>query len=67
MADRYLHLTGTAPGKFLTRKLGLPQPARLRRWTLETPPLTGPVLHLTAGASAVTEELAAVLTATGLE
>lgn len=67
MADRYLHLTGTAPGKFLTRKLGLPQPARLRRWTLETPTLTGPVLHLTAGDSAVTEELAAVLTATGLE
>ncbi|PZT72418.1 MULTISPECIES: 3-oxoacyl-ACP reductase [unclassified Streptomyces] len=66
MADRYLHLTGTAPGKFLTRKLGLPQPARLRRWTLETPTLTGPVVHLTAGKSAVTEELAAVLTATGL-
>ncbi|MFE6766326.1 3-oxoacyl-ACP reductase [Streptomyces sp. NPDC057689] len=67
MADRYLHLTGTAPGKFLTRKLGLPQPTRLRRWTLETPTLTGPVLHLTAGDSAVTEELAAILTATGLE
>ncbi|MEU9532655.1 3-oxoacyl-ACP reductase [Streptomyces sp. NPDC048213] len=67
MADRYLHLTGTAPGKFLTRKLGLPQPTRLRRWTLETPALTGPVLHLTAGESAVTEELAAILTATGLE
>ncbi|MFE7575258.1 3-oxoacyl-ACP reductase [Streptomyces sp. NPDC057521] len=67
MADRYLHLTGTAPGKFLTRKLGLPQPARLRRWSLETPTLTGPVLHLTAGDSAVTGELAAALTATGLE
>ncbi|NEC65233.1 3-oxoacyl-ACP reductase [Streptomyces sp. SID9727] len=67
MADRYLHLTGTAPGKFLTRKLGLPQPARLRRWTLETPTLTGPVLHLTAGPSAITEEVAALLTATGLE
>ncbi|WP_405898368.1 3-oxoacyl-ACP reductase [Streptomyces sp. NBC_00727] len=67
MADRYLHLTGTAPGKFLTRKLGLPQPTRLRRWTLETPTLTRPVLHLTAGDSAVTEELAALLTTTGLE
>ncbi|MFD8105402.1 3-oxoacyl-ACP reductase [Streptomyces microflavus] len=54
MADRYLHLTGTAPGRFLTRRLGLPQPAPLRRWTLETPRLEGPLLHLTAGASAVT-------------
>ncbi|MET9976895.1 3-oxoacyl-ACP reductase [Streptomyces microflavus] len=53
MADRYLHLTGTAPGRFLTRRLGLPQPAPLRRWTLETPHLEGPLLHLTAGASAV--------------
>ncbi|MFE7624521.1 3-oxoacyl-ACP reductase [Streptomyces sp. NPDC057509] len=67
MADRYLHLTGTAPGRFLTRKLGLPQPARLRRWTLETPALTGPVLHLTAGQSAATQELSALLAATGLE
>ncbi|MEV1090525.1 3-oxoacyl-ACP reductase [Streptomyces microflavus] len=54
MADRYLHLTGTSPGRFLTRRLGLPQPAPLRRWTLETPHLEGPLLHLTAGASAVT-------------
>ncbi|WP_411084073.1 3-oxoacyl-ACP reductase [Streptomyces sp. cmx-18-6] len=53
MADRYLHLTGTAPGRFLTRRLGLPQPVPLRRWTLETPHLDGPLLHLTAGASAV--------------
>ncbi|MFE4381426.1 3-oxoacyl-ACP reductase [Streptomyces cyaneofuscatus] len=54
MADRYLHLTGTAPGRFLTRRLGLPQPAPLRRWTLETPHLDGPLLHLTAGTPTVT-------------
>ncbi|MER7697258.1 3-oxoacyl-ACP reductase [Streptomyces sp. NPDC096095] len=66
MADRYLHLTGTAPGRFLTRRLGLPQPVPLRRWTLETPRLDGPLLHLTAGASAITEELAKVLATTGL-
>ncbi|MET7642321.1 3-oxoacyl-ACP reductase [Streptomyces sp. NPDC005426] len=67
MADRYLHLTGTAPGRFLTRKLGLPQPERLRRWTLETPSLPGPVVHLTAGDSAVTDELGAVLATCGPE
>lgn len=66
MADRYLHFTGTASGRFLTRKLGLPQPARLRRWSLETQSLDGPLLHLTAGDSAVTQELGAVLAATGL-
>ncbi|WP_329175783.1 3-oxoacyl-ACP reductase [Streptomyces sp. NBC_01477] len=49
MADRYLRLTGTAPGRFVTRRLGLPQPAALRRWSERTPELPGPVLRLTAG------------------
>ncbi|MFC9245991.1 3-oxoacyl-ACP reductase [Streptomyces sp. NPDC057136] len=67
MADRYLHVTGTAPGRFLTRRLGLPQPAPLRRWSLETPSLDGPLLHLTAGPSTVTDELGALLGRTGLK
>ncbi|MFB7135874.1 3-oxoacyl-ACP reductase [Streptomyces sp. NPDC056237] len=67
MADRYLHFTGTAPGRFLTRRLGLPQPAPLRRWSPGTPSLNGPLLHLTAGESAVTGELGALLAATGLD
>ncbi|WP_097866666.1 3-oxoacyl-ACP reductase [Streptomyces sp. rh34] len=66
MADRYLHLTGTAPGRFLTRRLGLPQPAPLRRWTLQTPHLDGPLLHLTAGTSTMGGGLAKVLATTGL-
>ncbi|MFD5123699.1 3-oxoacyl-ACP reductase [Streptomyces sp. NPDC058385] len=65
MADRYLNFTGTAPGRFLTRRLGLPQPAQLHRWTPERPALDGPLLHLTAGGSAHTEELAALLARTG--
>ncbi|MER7726261.1 3-oxoacyl-ACP reductase [Streptomyces sp. NPDC096323] len=67
MADRYLHLTGTATGRFVTRRLGLPQPAHLRRWSLETPNLPGPVIHLTAGNSAVTDRIATVLAACGPE
>ncbi|MEE1744410.1 3-oxoacyl-ACP reductase [Streptomyces sp. JV184] len=67
MADRYLHFTGTAPGRFLTRRLGLPHPAPLRRWSPRTPTLDGPLLHLTAGDSTVTEELSALLAATGLD
>jgi len=51
MADRYLSFTGTAPGRFLTRRLGLPQPAPLRRWSRESPEFEGGVLLLTAGKS----------------
>ncbi|OWA15825.1 3-oxoacyl-ACP reductase [Streptomyces sp. CS159] len=59
MADRYLSFTGTAPGRFLTRRLGLPQPAELRRDALD-----GGLLHLTAGKSDL--DPAAVLARTGL-
>ncbi|KUL28319.1 3-oxoacyl-ACP reductase [Streptomyces regalis] len=51
MADRYLTFTGTAPGRFLTRRLGLPQPAALKRWSPERPELQGDRLLLTAGKS----------------
>ncbi|PJN06742.1 3-oxoacyl-ACP reductase [Streptomyces sp. CB01635] len=67
MADRYLNFTGTAPGRFLTRRLGLPQPAQLHRWTPERPALDGPLLHLTAGESVHTAELAGLLARTGLD
>ncbi|MFJ5997987.1 3-oxoacyl-ACP reductase [Streptomyces sp. NPDC092370] len=63
MADRYLRFTGTAPGRFLTRRLGLPQPAALTRWSPERPALDGGLLHLTAGRSAL--GLAPVLARTG--
>ncbi|MDT0485594.1 3-oxoacyl-ACP reductase [Streptomyces doebereineriae] len=55
MADRYLSFTGTAPGRFLTRRLGLPQPTVLRRWSEEFPGFRGGVLRLTAGKSELTE------------
>jgi 3-oxoacyl-[acyl-carrier protein] reductase len=56
MADRYLRFTGTAPGRFLTRSLGLPQPTALRRWSAARPELDGPVLRLTAGETAPPQE-----------
>ncbi|MFF0593314.1 3-oxoacyl-ACP reductase [Streptomyces antibioticus] len=64
MADRYLRFTATAPGRALTRRLGLPRPATLRRWTVEHPSLTGSLVHLTAGESPLA--LAPVLARTGL-
>ena len=51
MADRYLTFTGTAPGRFLTHRLGLPQPAALKRWAPERPALEGDRLLRTAGKS----------------
>ncbi|MET9966087.1 3-oxoacyl-ACP reductase [Streptomyces sp. NPDC006356] len=51
MADRYLTFTGTTPGRFLTRRLGLPQPAALKRWSPQRPALEGDRLLLTAGKS----------------
>ncbi|MEV6993515.1 3-oxoacyl-ACP reductase [Streptomyces sp. NPDC093228] len=64
MADRYLRFTRTAPGRFLTQRLGLPQPVALHRWSAERPTLGGPLLHLTAGRS--TLDLPPVLARTGL-
>ncbi|MFD0194973.1 MULTISPECIES: 3-oxoacyl-ACP reductase [Streptomyces] len=67
MADRYLRFTHSTPGRFATRRLGLPQPAELRRWSAERPTLDGPLLHLTAGISAHRDALAAALSRTGLD
>ncbi|MVO83887.1 3-oxoacyl-ACP reductase [Streptomyces sp. p1417] len=49
MADRYATFTRTGPGRFLTRRLGLPQPAALHRWSPERPAIEGPLLLMTAG------------------
>ncbi|MBK3643618.1 3-oxoacyl-ACP reductase [Streptomyces sp. MBT33] len=64
MADRYLRFADTAAGRFLTRRLGLPQPAPLRRWSPARPTLEGGLLHLTAGRSDL--GLEPVLARTGL-
>lgn len=67
MADRHLHFTGTAPGRFLARRPGLPQLAPLRRRTPGTPSLDGPLLQLTAGGSAHSGTLGPVLATAGPE
>ena len=69
MGDRYLHLTNTGPGRFLSRRLGLPQPTPLHRWSAERSVLEGgPLLHLTAAhpSACGSEELAAVLGSCGI-
>ncbi|TVT51606.1 3-oxoacyl-ACP reductase [Amycolatopsis rhizosphaerae] len=44
MADRYQQFTKTPVGKFLVPKLGLPNPATLRRYRPGQPALDGPAL-----------------------
>ena len=66
MADRYLRFTSTPPGRFVTRRLGLPQPAQLRRWSPEHPALDGPLLHLRTAGSRHADTLPVVLGRLGL-
>ncbi|WP_369216276.1 3-oxoacyl-ACP reductase [Streptomyces flavofungini] len=65
MADRYLNFTATAPGRFLTRRLGLPQPTPLRRWSPEHRRLDGELLLLTAGTSRHGDDVRDLLAAAG--
>jgi len=44
MSDRYASLISTRPGKALAKRLGLPQPVELRRYSPGDPLLPGPVL-----------------------
>lgn len=59
MTDTYARLVGTGPAKKLARKLGLPQPAALRRYEPGQPLVTGPVL--VQGSSSDADDLAAAL------
>ncbi|WP_413451914.1 3-oxoacyl-ACP reductase [Georgenia phoenicis] len=65
MSDRYLELVSGGTGKTVAKKLGLPQPARLRRTdpaSVDQPLVPGPVLVLDDGASVrAADELAETL------
>jgi 3-oxoacyl-[acyl-carrier protein] reductase len=52
MTDKYTQFVSRGPGRDLARKLGLPQPVVLRRYTPGRPPIEGPVLVQGAGAGA---------------
>lgn len=52
MADKYTEFVSRGFGRDLARKLGLPQPAVLRRYTPGHPLLEGPVVVLGRGAGA---------------
>jgi 3-oxoacyl-[acyl-carrier protein] reductase len=60
-SDRYQQLTATPPGKFIARRLGLPESRPLRRYEPGQPALAGPALI--GGEGRMGDTLAAVLAA----
>lgn len=66
MADRYQSFTQSAPGAFLSRRLGLPQPPALRRHTAGGPLVEGPVRVGAAGGGRLSAALASVLDDAGV-
>jgi 3-oxoacyl-[acyl-carrier protein] reductase len=67
MTDRYASLTHSGPGRVLVKRLGLPQPPRLRRYRPGDPLLAGPVLLSAASGGRLVEVVHKILDAVGAE
>ncbi|MFS8479663.1 MAG: 3-oxoacyl-ACP reductase [Micromonosporaceae bacterium] len=65
MSDRYTSFAHSGPGRAIVKRLGLPNPPRLRRWREGDPVVSGPVL--VGGAGRVSDALRKVLDAIGAE
>jgi 3-oxoacyl-[acyl-carrier protein] reductase len=65
--DRYQQLTNSQPGRFLSKRLGLPQPVKLRRYEPGQPLLDGPALFGAAPGGRLIGPVAKVLKATKSE
>src|SRR3954454_9086343 len=63
-SDRYQQLTQSAPGRFISKRLGLPQPVHLRRYEPGQPLLDGPALVGAAPGGRLLKSIAKVLQAT---
>ncbi|WP_422772647.1 3-oxoacyl-ACP reductase [Plantactinospora sp. WMMC1484] len=67
MSDRYASFAHTAPGRALVKRLGLPDPPRLRRYHPGDPLTHGPVRVDAAPGGRLVEPLAKLLTSAGVE
>ncbi|WP_371408183.1 3-oxoacyl-ACP reductase [Micromonospora zamorensis] len=67
MTDRYASFVQSAAGRTLVKRLGLPDPPRLRRHSPGDPLLPGPALLGTATGGLLAEPVARILTAAGVE
>jgi 3-oxoacyl-[acyl-carrier protein] reductase len=65
--DRYQQLTNSMPGRFISKRLGLPQPIPLRRYEPGQPLLNGPALVGAAPGGRLLKAVAKVLKATKSE
>ncbi|MFU8850908.1 3-oxoacyl-ACP reductase [Micromonospora sp. SL1-18] len=67
MTDRYASFVQTGAGRALVKRLGLPDPPRLRRHTPGDPLVPGPVLLDSAAGGRLAEPVGKILTAAGVE
>ncbi|TDC32655.1 3-oxoacyl-ACP reductase [Micromonospora sp. KC213] len=67
MTDRYASFVQSGAGRTLVKRLGLPDPPRLRRHHPGDPLLPGPVLLGAAGGGRLAEPVGTVLAAAGVE
>ncbi|MEV4269674.1 3-oxoacyl-ACP reductase [Micromonospora aurantiaca (nom. illeg.)] len=67
MTDRYASFVQTGAGRALVKRLGLPDPPRLRRHTPGDPLVPGPVLLGSSAGGRIAEPAGKILTAAGVE
>ncbi|MFY1626050.1 3-oxoacyl-ACP reductase [Micromonospora sp. WMMD735] len=67
MTDRYASFVQSGAGRALVKRLGLPDPPRLRRYAVGDPLLPGPVLLGAATGGRLGDQVAALLTAAGAD
>ncbi|MCZ7377518.1 3-oxoacyl-ACP reductase [Micromonospora sp. WMMC250] len=67
MTDRYASFVQSAAGRTVVKRLGLPDPPRLRRHHLGDPLLPGPALLGAATGGRLAEPIGTILTAAGVE
>lgn len=67
MTDRYASFANSAPGRALIKRLGLPNPPRLRRHRAGDPLVPGPVLVGAAPGGRLAETVRKLLTEAGVE
>jgi 3-oxoacyl-[acyl-carrier protein] reductase len=67
MADRYASFANSGPGRTLVKRLGLPDPPRLRRYRAGDPIAAGPVLIGAAPGGRLAEPVGKILAGAGVD
>ncbi|RSM84582.1 3-oxoacyl-ACP reductase [Kibdelosporangium aridum] len=67
MTDGYQRFARSGPGKFLVKRLGLPNPVPLRRYRPDQPALPGPAVVGAAKGGRVEEQIRKILGSSGVE